>query len=68
MEVICFHRIAARGLETLENTKGYGRKGATAVEGLHNYRATAPKFHVAATTAALVGVGALGWLGLDLAS
>ncbi len=73
MELICFHWIAARDLEAVENTKGYGGKvrprlkDYTIVEGLHNYRATAPKFHVAAATAALVGAGALWWLGLDLA-
>ncbi len=26
MELICFHRIAARGLEAVENTKSYGGK------------------------------------------
>jgi hypothetical protein len=26
MEVICFHRIAANGLETIESTKSYGGK------------------------------------------
>ncbi len=66
MELICFHWIAARGLETVENTKSYGGKVRLR---LKDYTITkqGPKFHVAAATAALVGAGALWWLGLDLA-
>src|SRR5437660_11608122 len=41
MELICFHWIAARGFGNRREHKGLRRKGATAVEGLHNYKAGA---------------------------
>jgi hypothetical protein len=67
MELICFHRIAASGLEAIESTKSYGGKVRPR---LKDYTITkqGPKIRVAAATAASVGAGALWWLGLDLAS
>src|SRR5438874_11646750 len=41
MELICFHWIAARGFGNRREHKELRRKGATAVEGLHNYKAGA---------------------------